>query len=499
MAKLWENYGLVLAVLAQATTILITWPTWNVRTDPPNLPLLDMPPFSMGWLMLASLALPFFLRRSGSWIHLVILIAAGCADQFRVQPQFYFGWLFVWYTSSIRPKPATGESNASPSSTHWAEEFTRWTLASLWLWSGIHKLLSPEWFGPRSYHFLQQMGLVSPGTLDSASQWCFLFALLIGVSEVSLGLLALVKPRWAAYACIPLHLGIVFSLLLANWNFSVLTWNLMCACCGFVIFRSDRIKLIPKQPSVQCLAVVLLVMPSLFYLGWVDRAFSFVLYSGMTPRGTISHFEPGVDVAKPRIESILGWNQPGKSPLAVPFPREHRCLKKYFELTANPGSKLAIYDPRPWVDDEYCLRTHDGLAEISKLEFHAMGLNQIRGIAGDDSLSDFHLQLAQVRRLARSEQEMVYAIAFTPQNYSRDLLPYLAGFPNLEQINFANCRLTNDDLKHLSGLVRLKGLGLSGTLVSREGLQHLSGLPELSVIEFQGSQLTQEDIDLFFQ
>jgi hypothetical protein len=44
-------------VAAQVATVLVTWPVWQARTDPPVLPVVDgLPQIDMGVVVLATLA-----------------------------------------------------------------------------------------------------------------------------------------------------------------------------------------------------------------------------------------------------------------------------------------------------------------------------------------------------------------------------------------------------------------------------------------------------------
>lgn len=473
------------AILSQLATLIITFPTWRVRTDPPNLPLLDVPQIEWLWLILifSSTVLPWWLGRNGSWIHLLVLVLSCLWDQYRIQPQFYFGWVFIFAASSC-----VGQ-RYDESDPRFGWRFCRWALIALWLWAGIHKLISPEWMTFRSQYFMHSMGMGE--VAERLHGW---FALAIGVSEVGLALIACWKPRAAAWLCIPLHIGIVISLLIASWNFSVIPWNVSAAVFGFLILNE-----VPewKFDRREWLAgVLLMIVPALFYVGKVDRAFAFVLYSGMTPTGLISHMdEPfSTDKLDPRVEKIYGWNE-----LAVPFPQERRTLRQHFELTAREGSKLYIRDPRAFLDDQYFVKTKNGSKRITKNEFYSMRLGSVMGIAHDSRASLYAFQGKDVQRLKRSQEGMIYAIKFTPENYSRELLAEVAGYPNVEQIELANCDVSDDDLKLLTGLFRLEGIGLSNTKVTAAGLRHLESLPMLHLVEIEGSQISPDELDEFWE
>ena len=68
-------------VAAQAATVLLTWNTWQVRSRPPNLPLLplpefNLPAFDMGWPLLASLVAVIAAPRIGVPLHAAALLLA---------------------------------------------------------------------------------------------------------------------------------------------------------------------------------------------------------------------------------------------------------------------------------------------------------------------------------------------------------------------------------------------------------------------------------------
>ena len=84
------------AVAAQAVTICITWPLWQVRVFqplaeaplPPLLPLLPLPQIEMGPWLLASLVVVLILPRWGVLLHAGLLALAVAMDQMRLQPEF---------------------------------------------------------------------------------------------------------------------------------------------------------------------------------------------------------------------------------------------------------------------------------------------------------------------------------------------------------------------------------------------------------------------------
>ena len=211
--------------LAQAIAIWITWPLWNVRTTGlPHLPVVaGLPQISFGWILLLTLALIPFRPRTGVWVHFVVMLVATLSDQMRAQPQFLATWILM--------VAATYQTGAA---------LTRWFLASLWIWAGVHKLVSPDWMSHRSANMTDALHL-------DVESFSMLVAYSVALSEIVVGLLAWFKPRWAAFGCVALHVGIViylgplfrgwddsvFPWKLAAWNESVFPWNLATAVIGF--------------------------------------------------------------------------------------------------------------------------------------------------------------------------------------------------------------------------------------------------------------------------
>ncbi|MGC4006356.1 MAG: hypothetical protein QM811_25835 [Pirellulales bacterium] len=135
----------VLCVGLQVVTILVTWPLWQARSDPPypNLPWFDgCPSFSCGWLILATLAVVLARPGLGWMLHVAVLVPAIAMDQIREQPQVI--GIAVLMGATIDERLA---------------RVARWYLVSLWFWSGLHKVLSPDWMGPATWKQLEDCGL----------------------------------------------------------------------------------------------------------------------------------------------------------------------------------------------------------------------------------------------------------------------------------------------------------------------------------------------------
>ncbi len=459
---------LLLGVVCQIATVWITWPLWQTRCSVPHLATFDLPQFSFGWLMVGSAVLVLLRPSWGLVIHSAVLGVASVYDQLRLQPQFFAIAILmaacVW---------------------DWSRIATRWFLASTWFWAGLHKLLSSDWLGHASHWLLAR----SPVDADA---WCLPFAIVVAVSELLLGLAACFRPRWAAIACVPMHLGIIVFLGVIDWNESVIPWNLTMAIIGGWVFWRASETWRPTSVWETAVCVIWMVAPVGFYVGWTDHGFSGVLYSDSLPGGLIT--------THTGTHKIRGWGE-----LNVPFPYEHRTLRMYFEQYAQPGEKLHIADPRRWVDDQFFVL--DGNRHAQSIDADTFFMPQdsipgpqpnssptVAGIGVDQRRAIFTLGRAGVRLLRASPQDPIYAIAFTPESYSASLLTHLSGLPNLTQVQLAHTSVSDADLRHLLSLRLLAGIGLDGTAITDEGLKPLAELPFLTYIECENTSITEDGL-----
>lgn len=457
----WKSLGakryslLVACVVAQAATLAITWPAWQFRTAPPNLPLFVLPQFGFGWIVAASLAAMLLWPRAGLCLNLAILTVAMVADQWRMQPQVIGIALLTL---------AVVEQRATP--------LVRWYLIAMWTWAGLHKFLSPDWCGHSTWNLVEELRL-------NPHVWQKPFAYGAASAEVLLGACAVVRPRWAAVGCLLLHLGIavLLSPWLLDWNRSVIPWNLCTAAVGYWLLRNTS-RLLPAAAFERLIAVALLVSPAAFYFGWIDPSFAHALYSDNVPRALITSGDG--------VHEIARWNE-----LEFPFPSTHRAFRDYFTQTAAAGSKLHIADPRPWVSDSYFVKDDAGRAvRISRDEFRSSTQRSLAGIELDDVRCVFALGQAGAQMLKRTNKSMIYAVRFTPDHYRPELLSWLRGLPNLEQLQLAGCNVTDNDLRRLVGCEQLTGIGLDDTYVSDAGITFLLELPKLSHLESDNTRIT---------
>lgn len=473
-ANYWRYSMLVICVVSQFCTLLITWPVWQVRVDPPNLPMLSTAGFSLGWVMINSLILVLVKPKIGVGVHCALYAVACLFDQFRIQPQFFTHCLLM----------AAVAYDAGP-------RMGRWWLASLWLWSGIHKMLSTDWWGHVSW------SLVSGLPIDLIPYHTTL-AGLIAVSELSLGIMAIVRPKWAAIGCPILHVGIAIFLspLGADMNYSVIPWNLSLAVVGWWILNhasrsqsaagslSASSPPLPKPNGWTAIAiVVLLVSPAGYYFGWTHLYAAHVLYSGGTPRGMITQKEGS--------RETIGWSE-----LNVPFPQERAPLVQFFEATGQPGDKLHLADSRLTLADMYYILGDAGKAEsIDRESFLDATIGNAAGNEVDRYCSVHDLALAGAKMLRREKNGPVYAIEFVPEYFESNQLHLLDGLPNIEELQFENTSITDADLNRLPVMPHLLAIGLEETDISDRGLAYLSRHPNLLIVLHRGSRITKAGLE----
>ncbi len=461
----WMRYGLlVVCVVAQASTILLTWPLWQVREYPVHLPVIDVPQIPLGLWMLATLALILLRPRWGLMVHIGSLLVAFALDQYRTQPQFIA--LAMLMLAVIED---------------WGIVVVRWFLASLWMWAGLHKLLSPDWFSFASWNLVGGLG-VDP------AHWAEPFAWSVGLGELGLGVLAIARPRFAVVPCMLMHVGIVVFLspLFYNWNVSVVPWNLATAMVGaWVLWNTSAVR--PQAAWQWATACLLLLYPAGFYVGWVDHGIASVLYSSHIPRGLIT--------TPASTQRVSGWGD-----LRVPFPNERRLLASYFERSAVPGSKLHIADPRAWLADAYFVKRPNGQIEaIDRETFLTSAPGEVAGVFHEDRRCVFLLGKAGTVLSLHGASEAIFAAEIPPQAYHANLLQHMGGLQNLQQLILAGCPVTDADLAQLPALPLLRELNLEDTAVTDAGLRHLAQFPRLEVVRVRGSQVSPDALDTFPQ
>jgi hypothetical protein len=272
-------------------------------------------------------------------------------------------------------------------------------------------------------------------------------------------------------------ISIALSPLLANWNATVIPWNLATASVGSWLLWQVR-NTWPASSRQAAFALGLLALPAGYYVGWVDHYYAFVLYSDNVPRGVMT--------TRDGCREIDTWNE-----LNAAFPHERRLLRQYFQRSVPPGSKLHVADPRWWLGDEYWLKKPGGqLQRLSIDDFFNQRAGAVAGIAYDDRRCVFQLSIAGARLLKRDPRAMIYAVEIKPDVYRPELLEQLSGLPNLEQLQLRACAIDDVQLKKLPRLRKLIGIGLEGTAVTDAALETLRLQPKLSIVEADRTRIT---------
>jgi uncharacterized membrane protein YphA (DoxX/SURF4 family) len=431
-----------IAAACQLATVMLTWPLWQVRQSPPQLPVFSLIHLSFGPAVVASLAVAVAWPRVGVLLHGLVLVTACVWDQFRIQPQFLVLWILMLGCSS--------QSGA------W---LARWFLASMWLWAGLHKFFSPDWFGPVGWTLLERAGFEPAGALPA-------FTLAIAASETALGLATVFAPRYASLGCLLVHGGILVFLSpwLADYNPSVWPWNLGLACVGTWLLAWGNYRR-PQGTGQWLLVSLILAIPAAYYVGWLEAHLAHVLYSENMPKGWI--------VTARGLEPIVGWEE-----VNVPFPDSHRLSVRYFAQVAHPGDKLMIDDPRHWVRDGYYkMDAERSVVSIEREEFLTSGpttggVAAVAGIEPDNRLAQYHLMRLGAR--TRLDQNQMWEVVeLEGPRVTDDDLAWLVGLPSLRTIVLRGTPITDRGLERMHKLRSLKKVILHGTLVTAEGVRAL--------------------------
>jgi hypothetical protein len=325
------------AVAAQAATILITWPLWQVRhysphqlmPETPNLPALPLPQFGVAPWLLGSLVLVLFVPRWGVLLHGVALVWAILLDQIRMQPECVSLWLLM-----------LGSLNAPA-----CKLLARSHLIALWFFAGIHKLISPGFYESVVPFMLGR----TPGSTVAASD------IAVGVFgalfEIALAVFAFVPQtrRLCALLAAPFHVFVLSWLAFRlQWNYSICPWNAAIAVAGFTLIWPWRTTLPADwraaSRAIKAAVAFLLFSPLLFYVALLDPFLSYCVYTEGTPHAWIEL--PGGE--RLEISSVFVNDENPARALNVAIPPEHRLFEAYFEQVGEPGEKLIIEDARWW-------------------------------------------------------------------------------------------------------------------------------------------------------
>jgi hypothetical protein len=458
-----------IAFAAQLATILITWDVWTIRTSPiqpPNLPVAPLPEVGFEWIVLVSLLAALVNPPKGVLLHGVALLAALVFDQHRLEPQFFALWLLLW--ACVSPRGA------------W---FTRWFLASMWLWAGLHKFLSPEWMGVTSWSISNR--------LEFDPHWHLWFAVAIAAFETAVGLAAIFTRRLAAVLCLVQHAGIL--LFLSPWaydfNVSVWPWNAATGIVGAWLFSTAPATLIarlPRNAAQWAVVAAIFLVPATYYLGWINAHLAHILYSEHTPKAWAT-------TGQGEFEQLHAWRN-----LTVPFPDSHRLFIHDFSLRASPGHKLYIQDPRRLVGDRFLLMTPDRrVVEIDRQRFcRADAANgELAGVICDSKQAAFELE----RRGAKLQREgthsrLVVSASFDGVNLSERDGRLLAALPNIEALEICNAEISSAALQPLDVLFALEILDVEGSKMSGLDLARLPNRTGLKWLSLNRTNVTDPQL-----
>lgn len=308
-----------------AATVIMTWPLWTVHETPPVLPLLPLPQFSVGVLLLAALALALAFPVPGAALLTALVAYAVAIDQTRLQPEVVSLLFLLWgMTRGIG-----------------ALTLARVHLVSMWMYSGINKLLSPGFLHGTAQWILSGLVPHAPTVMRDNIGYA------IALAEFSIGLLALFPRTRVASAVLALavHVGIFVDLspIGHDWNRAVWPWNIVLAFAGFALIAPWKgtlwSSLTPCTWPVRGAAAFLIVMPLGFYIGLTDPYLAHNLYATNTPSASYCHGQNCVPDDQLTQTFVA---------LEVPLPADIRLFTASFQRTCQTGDHLMIHDPRRW-------------------------------------------------------------------------------------------------------------------------------------------------------
>lgn len=300
-----------IAASAQALTILFTWHLWQRRDEFPNLAVVEsFDVISFGPLLIIGALFSIAFPRVGSAVFTISITAAIFGDEVRLQPEVISLTAFMLLS--------------------WAKDNAvlvgRWLLASLWIWSGLHKVLSTGWHDQGGQYVASLLHLPA---LDS------LLTLAVPALELAAGVAALATGlRPVARVLGPLvHLGILFALLISVENSAVWPWNAALALIALLLFAPSEMP--PLTKPLIAFVAALLVFPASFYWG-ANAYLTYNLYSFNTAIAEVC----GEDGQCKNVNT-LSFNA-----LNVPVPPEEKLFVRWFGESCESGQTLKV-TPQP--------------------------------------------------------------------------------------------------------------------------------------------------------
>lgn len=282
--------------------------------DAGSIPVIDeLSPIPFGPLLVLSALGAAIRPRIFGPLQCALVALAILADQTRLQPE-------ILSLAVLMTAPAFGPAG---------RQLTRWVLAAMWLWAGIHKALSygwTDWYASEIAADLHQPGIGA------------LVAVGVPLLEVGLGCAALWRRTWplTRWGGAAAHLGILLWLspLVASRNIAVWPWNVALVVAAFVLFAPDEpVWARQRRPWAIATALALILAPATSYRTGELAYLSHHLYSASVPEA-ISCGSRG-----------CGNDVTDTSGLRVPFPPHPMAFRARFERTCDPGDRLMVTWP----------------------------------------------------------------------------------------------------------------------------------------------------------
>lgn len=282
-------------------------------------------------IVLASTLIIFPLGRLPRIVLVVVLFVAALADQNRLQ-----GWIYIYWLLIVGSLLARSEISRN---TLW-----RILLASVYLWSGVQK------FNGTFLHSIFPWFVSAIFPAVTVSPYLYLLALLAVILETSigLGLLFGYSSKIFALAAIGMHLFILMALGPLGHNYNSIVWpfNIICIFLLCNLFLTGNSFTGPIQMiktlslSERAFALLLILLPSLSFLGLWDHYLSFAFYSGNVPNGKIAIVREILEelplpakqfVTETPTEVVLDLMEWSYQDLNVPAVTEPRVINKVID------------------------------------------------------------------------------------------------------------------------------------------------------------------------
>lgn len=337
----WLKWMLCAAIVSQIAVTPRLWETTRTFPTVPALTFLPELPQTACLALTVAFVLSVFafatLARSKwpGWTALGLGCTLVLFDINRLQPWFYQYLLMLWALSR-------GEKKSSES----ALPICGFILASIYVWSGIHKL--NLMFATEALPFLLRP--LGQGVVSLAHPAWFL----VPITESAIGFLLLIGPMRKVGLTLAVSMHVLLLYLLGplglNYNSSIWPWNFwMIAFCLVLFWKPSPSLLKPVFQDHLGKAIFLLcgVLPALHFFGLWDTYLSASLYSEKALEGWIYLTETGYahlpsDYKVNAIRSapgqyrigILEW---GSRQLNVPPYPEARVFRAVAERLVQEG------------------------------------------------------------------------------------------------------------------------------------------------------------------